>query len=484
MPEVAAVPARVPWPTRLAYSLGNVCETVLSRAFEVFVLFYYTQVCGLSGTLAGTAILVAMVVDAITDPLVGAWSDSLKTRFGRRHAPMFFSALPTALFFVALFAPPAGLAGLALAGWLAFTAVGLRVALTFFHIPWSTQIAELSPDLRERVTLAVMRNIFSVLANIALVAVAFDVFFVETPEYPRGQENPAAYLPFAAAIAGTLIIVILASAAGTWRRMQAVEQSQPRAVNRFSLGALWPAWRDIILRFRNFRCLMLGSLFLLTAFSVNNALALYLGGYFWGLGSEQIKQWQFAWILGGAVTLIVGKPIVDRVPLAPLFTAGIGIGTFMFALPVLLRLLGLLPGDPAAVMPVLLAANGVAGLALGLVMIVSGVISSETADDYEHRTGIKATALLFGFVFLAMKTAGGLGKLLAGAIIDIIRLPSADAAATITPAQLAALGWWCAGSLLVLGVLGVVSFSGYRSPAPRPAGTPVLPTRPAPQEAA
>jgi Na+/melibiose symporter-like transporter len=483
MDRALPVPDRIPWPTRLAYSLGNVCEAVLGRAFELFVLFFYTQVCGLSGTVAGAAILLAMIADAVTDPLVGAYSDSLKTRWGRRHAPMFASAIPTALFFVALFTPPAGLAPWAMGAWLAATAIGLRVALTFFHIPWSTQIAELSPDPRERVTLAVLRNIFSAAANFAVVAVAFDVFFVPTPEYPRGQENPDAYLPFAAAIAGTLVLVILVSAAGTWRRLQAVEASQTAGSTRFSLGALWPAWRDLILGFRNFRCLFLGSLFLLTAFSMNNSMGLYLGSYFWELSGDQIKQWQFAVILGAAVTLVVGKPIVDRLPLAPLFSGGIACGVLLFAAPILLRLSGLLPAESSQVMPVLLAANGLAGLALGIVMIVSAVISAETADEYQRRTAVKATAVLFGFVFLAMKTASGLGKLLAGVIIDLIRLPAAADAALITQAQLTSLGWWCAGTLLVLGVLGVAGFAGYRSPARHVPGTPATGT-PRPSAAA
>ena len=166
-----ATPAvRVPWMARLAYSLGNACETILGRSFELFVLFYYTQIKGVPGTIAGTAILLAMLVDAVTDPLVGSYSDSLKTRFGRRHVLMYASAIPSALFFVLLFAPPAGLGTLALGAWLAFTAIGLRVAITFFHVPWSAQVAERATDTHERLTLAVWRNLFVVAAQFGIVA--------------------------------------------------------------------------------------------------------------------------------------------------------------------------------------------------------------------------------------------------------------------------------------------------------------------------
>jgi Na+/melibiose symporter-like transporter len=471
MQSEPVVPDRVPWGARLAYSLGNVCETVLSRSFELFVLFFYTQVRGMSGSIAGVAILAAMIADAVTDPLVGSYSDTLKARWGRRHTLMFASAIPSALFFLALFSPPDGLQGWMLGGWLALTAIGLRVSVTFFHIPWSTQIAELSPEPRERVTLAVLRSIFGAVASFALVAAAFDLFFVPTPDYPNGQENPRAYLPFAAAIGGLLVLTILVSSAGTYRRTRAMEEQQDALYKpmRFSMGALWPAWRDMVLRFRNFRCLFLGSLFLLMAFSMNNSFGLYLGTYFWELPGDEIKKWQFAVILGAALTLVMGKPIVDRLPARLLFAGGIGLTTVFFALPILLGLAGILESGTATVLPVLQITSAMAGFCLGIVMIVSAVIASETADEYEQRSGIKATAMLFGFVFLAMKTASGLGKLLAGVIIDLIRLPSAKEASLITEAQLNGLGGWCVALLLVLGALGVTTFAGYRPTPRRPA---------------
>jgi GPH family glycoside/pentoside/hexuronide:cation symporter len=464
--------ARVPWLARLAYGLGNACETMLGRSFELFVLFYYTRIKGVPGTIAGTAILIAMLVDAVTDPLVGSFSDSLKSRLGRRHLPMYASALPSALFFVLLFAPPQSFGTAALGAWLAFTAIGLRVSITFFHIPWSAQVAELSTDTHERLTLAVWRNLFAVAAQFGIVAVAFDVFFKATPEYPRGQEDPSAYLPFALAVGAAMILIILLSAAGTRPRMKAVEAVQPAVPQRFSLSALLPAWRDMIFRFRNFRALFLAGLFLLTAFSMFNAMTLWLGSYYWGLEPAQIKTWQFAFILGALSTLIAGfamslpagRALVQRLSAASIFRVCIALGVAMWAGPMLLRELGLLAGRGAEVLPLLLWTNGVAGFTLGVVQIVSALISAETAEEYESRSGVKATAMLFGFIFLSMKTASGLGKMLAGVTLDAISFPVARDAAAATAAQLSALGWACAAVLLVLGVLSLGVFAGYRAP--------------------
>ena len=65
------------------------------------------KVLGLSGTLCGVALAVALVFDAITDPLAGTLSDRLDSRWGRRHPFMYASAVPLGLFFALLFTPPA-----------------------------------------------------------------------------------------------------------------------------------------------------------------------------------------------------------------------------------------------------------------------------------------------------------------------------------------------------------------------------------------
>ena len=73
---------------RLLYSSGVVNYALKDAAFGAFILFYYKQVLGLSGTLTGIAIAISIIWDAVSDPLVGAWSDNLRTRWGRRHPLM------------------------------------------------------------------------------------------------------------------------------------------------------------------------------------------------------------------------------------------------------------------------------------------------------------------------------------------------------------------------------------------------------------
>ena len=94
---------------KLFYSIG---QFVQSGGFDTalpFVFFYYTAVLGLSGGLVGAAMAISLGVDAVVDPLIGSWSDNLRSRMGRRLPLMLVSA-PLMLISIGLmFTPVAGL---------------------------------------------------------------------------------------------------------------------------------------------------------------------------------------------------------------------------------------------------------------------------------------------------------------------------------------------------------------------------------------
>ena len=72
----------------------------------IFLLLFYSQVVGLDARLVGIAITAALVIDAISDPIVGYWSDNLRSRWGRRHPFMYAAAIPVSLSYFFLWSPP------------------------------------------------------------------------------------------------------------------------------------------------------------------------------------------------------------------------------------------------------------------------------------------------------------------------------------------------------------------------------------------
>ena len=69
--------------SKLAYGLGSIPFATKDASFSMFVLLYYKQVLGLSGSLTGLASFIPVLWDAASDPMIGAWSDRLQTRWRR-----------------------------------------------------------------------------------------------------------------------------------------------------------------------------------------------------------------------------------------------------------------------------------------------------------------------------------------------------------------------------------------------------------------
>ena len=93
----------------LTYGVGQIAEALVSTGLGTFLLFYYNQVLGVSGALTGIALALSLVVDAVAGPAAGAISDRVKSRWGRRHPFLLFSAIPLGAFFYLMFNPRMGL---------------------------------------------------------------------------------------------------------------------------------------------------------------------------------------------------------------------------------------------------------------------------------------------------------------------------------------------------------------------------------------
>ena len=207
----------VPFSSKLAFGIGQFAEGLKNTAFSAFVLFYYNQVLGLPGSLAGTALFIALMFDAVTDPLAGSLSDNHKSRLGRRHPFMYASALPLGLAFTGLFLPPGGLGNWGLFAWLATFAVLTRAAMTLYHVPHLALGAEMTENFSERTRVVAYRQFFSAAGTAAAWIIGLAWFFAEAK---GGRLVAGNYPPYAVTLAILMVLTIWYSAYGPARRIQ------------------------------------------------------------------------------------------------------------------------------------------------------------------------------------------------------------------------------------------------------------------------
>ena len=138
--------------TKLSFAASGTASGLIGNGLSYFLLLYYSQVLGLDPALAGLAMMISLIFDAVSDPLVGRWSDRLRHRLGRRHPFLFASIVPIALAYYLIWDPPA-LSQFGLFAYLLAVSVVLRLAITMHSVPFNALLPEITSDYDQRTTL-------------------------------------------------------------------------------------------------------------------------------------------------------------------------------------------------------------------------------------------------------------------------------------------------------------------------------------------
>ena len=446
---------------RLAYAVGQMPEGIKSAAFGFFLLFYYNQVLGLSASLASLAIFIALTLDALSDPVVGYWSDSTHGRLGRRHPYMYAAALPFALLFFGLFAPPGGLDQTGLFVWLLCFAALTRTAMTFYTVPYMALGAELTADYDERTLLAALRNVMQLLGMFAVLIVGNQLFFAASPAYPNGQLNPDAYPRFALACVPLLLLGVVLAAAGTHSRIPMLRQrAAPRPLSaRAIAGEVAQAFR-----IPSFTALVCASVVFGITQGMVQALILYTATYFFELSPGQITSLFGIAIAGIVIGSLMSRPAAALIrEKRTLFAAGLAWYAVFTSSVIILRLFDLLPpnSDPL-VAPLYIGSAFVSALGLGVAIPMIGSMIADVTDEHERRYGDRQEGIYYSAASFASKMVGGAGPVMAGVVIDLAGIPAGTDPATVATETVLRFGWLQGPSVLILSGVSIVAIGFYR----------------------
>ena len=414
--------------TKLLYGLGSVAFGTKDAGFATFLLIFYNQVLGVSATLVSFAIMVALVADAVFDPMIGEISDNWRSRLGRRHPFMYGAAIPVAVLYFMLWNPPNWSTG-ALFLYLMVTAILVRMAIACYEIPSAALAPELSPDYDQRTSLMAFRWLFGSLAAGITLAITFAFFMTATKTQPTGILNRHGYFSYSVMAAVVMAASILISAAGTHARIKYMKQLPAR-----HRPALLQLAREMYesLSHRSLLMVTLASLFGGMALGLGSALNTYFGTYFWRFTPQQLSVLGAGFLLAAALAVPLAPIVSAKLDKRRGYVATAFASLFVNNITMTLKLFGLMPPDGSATLLLVFFVTITVGLALA---ITSGIlISSMIADvveDSEIRTGRRSEGLFSAALSFVNKSTSGLGILLAGALIDFVRFPVHASPATI-----------------------------------------------------
>lgn len=167
----------LPRPLRLFYGIGEFGQQLSVLTLNLYLLYFYTTVLGISGKAAGTLMLVARIWDAINDPMMGTIIDNTHSKHGKCRPYLLYCALPAGLFlFLTFFAP--NLSNTAKLIWAYVTYIGQGMLYTATGISYTSLMSRISDKPMDRVALNQSRAFISMFAAIAISSLTLK--FIET----------------------------------------------------------------------------------------------------------------------------------------------------------------------------------------------------------------------------------------------------------------------------------------------------------------
>ena len=213
--------------TKLFYGVGDLGNALVNSAIQFFLMKFYTDAALILPSLAGNALLIGKIWDAINDPLFGWLTDKTKSRFGKRRVFMIFGAIPLGISIALLWFVPA-MDRIWTFVWIALTFMLFDTLWTLTNVPYYALTSELSDDYDERSSLTTYRMVMAVpayLVGAALTPAIVGLFAIQRTGYAF---IGIAYGVFCA-------VVLLISAAGI-RERQGLVVSKPEASPFKSFG--------------------------------------------------------------------------------------------------------------------------------------------------------------------------------------------------------------------------------------------------------
>ena len=378
---------------KVGYSLGDTASHFVWDMVGFWLLFFYTDVYGISAAAAGTIMLVARFWDMAVDPIIGVVSDRTNTRWGKFRPYILFGALPYAVLAILTFTTP-HLGEIGKIIYAGATYVLLMTAYAAINLPYSALGAVMTDDTYERAGLNTYRFIagFSGQFIVTGLALTLAEFF--------GHGNKAQGFQYTVFMFAVLSLIFFFITFQTTK-----ERVKPPRAQKNSLKE---DLKNLIAN-KAWRILAMVGIISFIMFAMQNAAIAYYFKYY--LGRENNVQ---LFNVLGTVALIVALPLSK--PLAKRFgNKNVFIGSSLIS--GVFFMLIYLPGVKD--ITTIYVFNIIAKMAYAPAVPLLWTMIADSADYGEWTTGRRATGLYFSAAVFAQKAGWGIGAAIAGWILTI-----------------------------------------------------------------
>ena len=403
------------------YSSGAIANGVKSDAFTFFLLFFYSNVIGLTPGLASLAIFIALLVDAFTDPLMGVISDRTNHKLGRRHPYFLLGMIPMSLSYFMLFSIQTSweLSQELLFLWMLTFTLLTRLGMTIFDVPHRSLGSEMSRSYTERTSIFAAREMFGWIGGLFNASLAYAIFFKDTPEYIPGTKNPDPWIFYGMTGATIMCISVLVTFFGTRKYIYAPIQDAQAFNLKLIFQQIFTALKN-----KSFLIFFFGYLFIAVSWGMGSSLQIYMNTYFWEFKSIMLFSFLGIYVLATFTAFMVVPVLIKSFEKRTILLFAISFAALVPPIPIILLINGYLPELGTwnlffATIPFVYIANS----CLSASSIIRESMLGDISDEVELDTNLGQQGLMYASSSLIGKFNTGLGILMAGNTLAFIGFP-------------------------------------------------------------
>ncbi len=384
---------------KAAYGLGDFASSMFWKLFSLFLLFFYTDVFGISAAAVGTMFLVTRVWDAANDPIMGIICDRTESRWGKFRPYLLFVAVPFAIIGILTFSTP----DLSSTGKLVYAYITyslMMMVYTAVNVPYASLMGVMSNRPDQRTALASYRFIGAFSGGLLVTATA--TYLIDY--FGGGTESAFGYQVTVGIYAVLAAILFIFTFLGTKERLKpSVKKNKLKSdLKDIISNKPWFIMLGAAISVLVFNSLREGAMLFYFRYYIQDQSVLYFGELSY---SVLVSAYMSIWLISNMIGVLFAKPVSAKIGKKTTFKwAMILSALFSFIL---------FFAQPDQIIFIFLL-NILIGITAGIVLPLIWSMYADIADYSEWKTGRRATGLIFSSSSMSQKFGWTIGGAISG----------------------------------------------------------------------
>jgi len=436
---------------KLSFGLGGGVNAIKTDFFVWYLGAYYLTVLGLNPILTGSALLLALFVDAISDPLIGTFSDRINSKFGRRHILMGLSLVPISITYFMLFIPDKNWSEGSLFFWLFSFTILTRFSVTLFDIPHRALAAEIPNTYEEKANIMSMREGFQ---SIIALSHSFIILPYINIDVDENWINVG--------LVGSVMMFIfgLVSVFGTRSLIPDLYKWPVESKKKNTYREIKEQLRFVYSN-KTIILFLLGSITIQLAWGLANSLTFLTQTQFWGLDTLQIQEFIKIYFLSTLLSWFLVPKLVQTFEKRTILISSLFmIGVFQ-SVPFISYKLGYAPsfGSDSLVyfLSIFIFITGTFSL---ISLMTRESMVPDMIDQVQKESNLRQDGAISSLTSFCAKCMTGLGQFFSMFVLWLISFPKGSVEATLQQKEMLAV--FQGPMIMILFLIPIFIFAGYK----------------------